>query len=221
MQKLLMAVPALLALAALPAKADTMFLANTATVIGGQNVTILSPKFENVQAGQIQLTGPAGSVYVWCLDVFDPISLPYDYTVSTFTAGDIKPGIASLSTGQVRQIADLMWLGNNVGGIDKAAIQVAIWKAEYGGLFSSTASGTLLSDENTYLSQTSIGGIHDRTDLVLTTYTDAVSNPSQAFGTVTVLAAVPEISTWFMMILGFAGIGLAGMRKARGSFRWA
>ena len=34
--------------------------------------------------------------------------------------------------------------------------------------------------------------------------------------------AVPEISTWFMMILGFAGVGLAGMRGAsQSNFRWA
>jgi hypothetical protein len=34
-------------------------------------------------------------------------------------------------------------------------------------------------------------------------------------------AAVPELSTWFMMILGFAGVGLAAMRKSAGRFRFA
>ena len=44
----------------------------------------------------------------------------------------------------------------------------------------------------------------------------------QTFGFQTeAVAAVPELSTWFMMILGFAGVGLAGMRKARSNFRWA
>lgn len=33
------------------------------------------------------------------------------------------------------------------------------------------------------------------------------------------VAAVPELSTWMMFILGFAGIGLAGMRKAGRKFR--
>jgi hypothetical protein len=32
-------------------------------------------------------------------------------------------------------------------------------------------------------------------------------------------AAVPEASTWFMMLLGFVGVGLFGLRKQRGSFR--
>jgi PEP-CTERM motif-containing protein len=34
-------------------------------------------------------------------------------------------------------------------------------------------------------------------------------------GNLTVTAAVPEPATWFMMILGFAGVGLYGMRKRR------
>jgi len=33
--------------------------------------------------------------------------------------------------------------------------------------------------------------------------------------------AVPEASTWMMLLLGFAGVGLAGMRKARSNFRLA
>jgi hypothetical protein len=35
------------------------------------------------------------------------------------------------------------------------------------------------------------------------------------------LGAVPELSTWAMMLLGFAGLGLAGYRRARGSHRLA
>jgi hypothetical protein len=32
----------------------------------------------------------------------------------------------------------------------------------------------------------------------------------------TVTASVPEPSTWAMMVLGFAGLGFAGYRRARG-----
>ena len=210
MKKLLFATTALIALSAAPAKAD--FYATSYTVLGAQNVTLLTPKFENVQAGEIRLQGPSGSVDVWCLDVFDGINLPYDYTVQTFNAGDSRPGIAPLNSGQVRQIAALMFIGDHVAGIDKAGIQLAIWKAEYGAAFSSLASGSLLADENLYFSQTSFGGLYDRADLTLTVYTDAPINPSQAFGTATV-AAVPEIGTWLMMLCGFAGLGFMGYRR--------
>jgi hypothetical protein len=37
----------------------------------------------------------------------------------------------------------------------------------------------------------------------------------------TTIAAVPELSTWIMMILGFAGISLAGSARAAGRIRLA
>jgi hypothetical protein len=43
--------------------------------------------------------------------------------------------------------------------------------------------------------------------------TGANDGPDSFFLVPTPTAAVPELSTWFMMILGFAGVGLFGMRK--------
>ena len=37
--------------------------------------------------------------------------------------------------------------------------------------------------------------------------------------TVPIAAAVPEASTWAMMLLGFLGVGFMGMRKSMGRFR--
>ena len=34
------------------------------------------------------------------------------------------------------------------------------------------------------------------------------------------VAAAPELSTWTMLIVGFAGLGLAGYRRARASPAW-
>ena len=47
------------------------------------------------------------------------------------------------------------------------------------------------------------------------------ANASYGGDITTVAGAVPEASTWAMMLLGFAGIGLLGLRKRRGSFRLA
>ena len=43
----------------------------------------------------------------------------------------------------------------------------------------------------------------------------------ETFGFATSVAAVPEASTWMMFLIGFAGVGLMGMKKARGGLRWA
>jgi hypothetical protein len=37
----------------------------------------------------------------------------------------------------------------------------------------------------------------------------------------TTMGAVPEPSTWAMMILGFCGLGFMAYRKKAGAFRWA
>ena len=213
MRKLLLATTALLALSG-AAMADT-FKAIDYTVTGGQNVFLTSPKPENVSAGQIHLIGEGGTFMdVWCLDVFDNIVKPYTYDIHTFTSGGTYQGVASLNDVAERQIAALMFIGSNLAGVDKAAIQLAIWKTEYGGLFGSDASGALLADQNTYLSNTSFGGLWDRGDLTLTLLTDAPEVKSQAFGMATV-AAVPEPATWLMMIAGFFGIGGVAMAKRR------
>ena len=59
---------------------------------------------------------------------------------------------------------------------------------------------------------------------------DLTSDLNTAFGLTTSLPTiqvtsdvegVPEPSTWAMMLLGFAGLGFAGYRRARGGFRFA
>ena len=218
MRKLLLATTALLALAAAPASAET-FTAIDYTVTGAQAVYI-NPPGENVYAGQIHLIGQGGTFAdVWCLDVNDGIVKPYTYTVSTFTSGSSFPGLNNpLSDAQVRQIAALMFLGNatNTGIFSDAVIQLAIWHAEYGLGFSTpfldnTTQGLVTSA----LFDTEAGHIYDRGDLTLTIYSDDPAVKSQAFGNVTVTAAVPEPATWAMMILGFFGIGGLAMAKKR------
>jgi hypothetical protein len=43
----------------------------------------------------------------------------------------------------------------------------------------------------------------------------AVANPSVGVGTFALSAAVPEPSTWSMMLLGFAGLGFAFRQSRR------
>ena len=230
MKKLLLCSVATAGLAlASPAFAGT-FEADHASVLNGINVTIDTPKFENVQSGMIQLTGPNGLADVWCLDVFDGINLPYTYTVSQYNALDVRAGMPVLNAAQVQQIAALMFLGNsaNTGPFADAVIQLAIWSVEYGttgpgGFTYSGADSATVNSVNTAILDTDAGGIFDRADLILTVLTDAPINPSQAFGDATLqVAAVPEASSWLMFLLGFAAVGMAGMKRKTGSyFRFA
>ena len=215
MKRLLLATTALIALAA-PASANT-FTAIDYTVTGAQSVYI-SPPGENVYAGEIHLIGNGGTFMdVWCLDINDNIVKPYTYNISTFTSGASFPGLNNpLSDAQVRQIAALMFLGNatNTGIFSDAVIQLAIWRAEYGGAFSSSADAGTQAQVNLALTDTAFGGTYDRGDLVLTILSDDPTVKSQAFGQVAV-AAVPEPATWAMMILGFFGVGGISMLKRR------
>ena len=222
MRKLLLATTALIAMSG-AALADT-FTAIDYTVTGAQAVYI-SPPGENVYAGQIHLIGHGGTFAdVWCLDVNDGIVKNYTYNVNTFTSGASFQGLNNpLSDAQVRQIAALMFLGNatNTGIFSDAVIQLAIWSAEYGPGFSApfldNATQGLVTSA---LFDTEAGHIYDRGGLTLTIFSDDPAVHSQAFGQVTV-AAVPEPSTWAMMILGFLGVGAMGMRKKFGSLRLA
>jgi hypothetical protein len=206
MKKLLFVIPLMLASLMLPSKADTLFTADSVSVVGGQNVTLLTPHLVNASVGEIKLHNNASNtdVLVWCLDVFDSINLPYTYTVSTYNAGDVKPGIQTLNAAQVRQIAGLMLLGNTM--FSNAAVQLAIWRVEYGALFSSNASGALLADSVSAFNDSVVGGLLDCSHCQLTVYTDAPVNPSQAFGSATLLAVPGPI----------AGAGIPGMIAACG-----
>jgi len=51
------------------------------------------------------------------------------------------------------------------------------------------------------------------TEVLVTSGTESLSLNNVRFGIA--VSAIPEVSTWAMMILGFAGLGLAGYRRSR------
>jgi hypothetical protein len=216
-----------IAFAASPSKADT-FLETSVGVIGAKSVVIDSPVVRNVSAGLIQLNGTGGSFMdVFCVDVFDNIQQPYLYNIATWTPGSTFQGMANITAAQAQQIASLAFLGSssNSGPFLDAVLQLAIWKTEYGGSFDTLGLDSATQNSvNTALADTVFGGIDYRGDLTLHVMSDAPSDPSQAFVFATV-AAVPEPSTWAMMIIGFAGIVVTAARRKRKelghAFRWA
>lgn len=186
------------------ANADT-FLAGSSSVIDGQAVVLdLSGQLINGLAGQVQLNGAgpdAGTNFLlWCIGITTGISLPYNYTVTGIPLGGVAngfPGVPNLDAAQVRQMASLAFAGDNQAGIDKAAVQLAIWKTEYGNSLTFLGlSPTLTADTNALLAATVLGGLLDRADASLRLFTDLPANPSQPFADVTINAVpIPAVGT--------------------------
>ena len=187
--KKLLATTAILAALAAPAWANDFQADSFSQPSGFQNVTITAPVNLTVRAGEINLHHngpPSADLLVWCLDLQDLLTTPYDFQLNTFVAGDSRPGIPSgLTAGQIRQIASLMLLGLTVNpdADSDAAVQVAIWKTEYGAGFSDTGvSVSLAAKIALLLLDSANGGLIDCPSCSLTVLTDAVNAPNQALG---------------------------------------
>jgi hypothetical protein len=74
-------------------------------------------------------------------------------------------------------------------------------------------SGSQLNNVATFSNET----IEDLGLIPGSTFTYTFGNGADADSVVFEVAAVPEPSTWAMMILGFAGIGFAAYRKRKGA----
>lgn len=218
--KRLLATTAMLAALAAPAWADDFFANSFSQPSGFQNVTITSPVNLTVRAGEINLHSngpPAADLLVWCLDLNDLLQVPYDFQINTFVAGDSRPGIPSLNVSQVREIASLMKLGLTVNpdSDSDAAVQVAIWKTEYGAGFNDTGlSLSLQAKIALLLVDASSGGLIDCPTCSLTVLTDAVNAPNQALGFAVIPVPAPVVGAGLPGLLS-ACVGLWAFAKRR------
>jgi hypothetical protein len=130
---------------------------------------------------------------------------------------------------------------NSTGGNDSSAFETAVFKGTFNLAGPGSVNFTITSDDDSfvYLNGILIGqnpGIHGVTGQTFDGNGLLGSNTLEIFyadreqtgaylsvsADVTLSAAVPESSTWAMMILGFAGIGfMAYRRKSNHSFRVA
>ena len=118
------------------------FTYNGYTVANEQNINILTPNTISGGAGQVTLIGAGANsgqnLLAWCLDVYDGLASSGTYTIAPLTIAGAD-GHTSLTTTQIGEIGALMKNGDATIGTDtdvSAAIQLAIWKVEYGASFS-------------------------------------------------------------------------------------
>lgn len=168
-------------------------------------------------AGPISLTNAQNqSILVYCLDLYNVLTVPTTYTYATFDNFDVNSthlsahGPVTLDLVKIAAIANWgfdKWAAGD--GVAAAAAQLAIWSVEYGGLNPHLAVGSTELSEFTMLTGNfSYADIGKKIDLL-------IPNDSSQVMITQLASPVPEPATWFMMILGFSGVGLMGMRKRR------
>ena len=162
--------------------------------------------------GPIVLETTAGDLTVYCADlehlIYPDTTYTYDYGLLT-RDGSGAP-ISEVVSNQIGQIAEI---GTKAlaGGQDDmaAAAQAAIWGLEY-------ATTPVFADPTGPIEQ-------DYVALISASYYNNGSYavaliPSGwpgANATQEMVVGVPEPSTWVMLLAGFAGLGVAGLRTRR------
>jgi hypothetical protein len=188
---------------------------------GEQNVHITSPIDLTVQAGDITLhSATQGDLLVWCLDLTDLLFQPYKFNETVYGGGNL-PGLPAggLSAVQIREIASLMKFGLTVNpdADNDAAVQLAIWKTEYGNAFTDTGlSASLSAKVALLLLDAANGGLIDCPTCTLTVLSDAVSAPNQALGFASVPVPAPIVGAGLPGLIAGC-LGLWGLQKRRRS----
>ena len=199
-------------------QADT-FTYNGATINPANvSVTISSPVSKTVLAGEITLNGAgpnAGTnLAVWCLDLFNSLvtNSLYTYQENTLTTAGAGGSNPALTTLQITEIGDLMLSGD----ADLAAVQLAIWKVEYGNNFTVlSAPSAETTEETKLLAEVQPGGALYDTGVNVTLLHDAVTAPNQALAFAAPVPA-PTLGGGLPGILaGFAGLGMIGLQRSR------
>ena len=210
---------------------DTMNTAYTAQVQGP--AAPFTGAGENVYEGPLtfQVTdafhpGPY-NLTAFCVDLFDDITLGnLNLTYETWTLGTNRDTNnqhlgAALSATTLSRMTKLLTLANGfetnmaANGAQLAAIQGAIWQVENPGYTVTSHNAGVDAFMNTYIARTLITDPNAAGFIAEGQMKTIISLNSnhQAFAYAWT-AAVPEPSTWAMMIMGFGAIG-ATLRRRR------
>jgi PEP-CTERM motif len=204
------AAPVAAALLATTCAASAGTLTYTGATITGLPITF-SPT-DSGYAGQIHLTTADGSVNVWSVDLFDNLSLTGGtFTILPSSALSGAPGVPTLTSQQAGEIGGLKFWGDGARPFSPnvaAAVQLAIWTIEYGSVTYDPLGPPVDSPSGGYVADL-LAWVGD--GIIPLAYNFQVLIEA---GNQTLIMDIPEPSTWAMMLLGFAGLGFAGYRRA-------
>jgi hypothetical protein len=193
------------------------------TVIG-DDITITGPETLYGIAGQIQMTTPKGVLDTWCIDVSVYLQNSGSWTIGTLHTGLLGTPVGITKT-QLGEMGALIVHGDALvakppAGFAQsdvsAAVQIAIWTIE-----NENASVPFTYDPvNAAVTSLTAQYIHDaqdvwapNTNIVTLASADGLDdNQTQA------MAAVPELPSWVMLLIGFAAIGYPVAKSGKSPF---
>jgi hypothetical protein len=166
---------------------------------------------------QFTVDTSAGTLLAFCIDIFHRIpsnaDLPLAYDLDPITNDFTPPPgpnpLSATVAGEIQTLANIGFRDTKAGTATKnelAALQGAIWDIEYntnGNSFAAFGSAAVDALIANYVAFATANPASYSLGL-----SPAAVGTTQAF-----VVGAPEVSTWAMMVAGFAGLGFAGWRR--------
>lgn len=172
-------------------------------------------------AGPILLDIKNGDdILAYCADLNHTLKSGSTYTYSTLTQNGLGVALTLQTSNIIGQIAEIGLAAMGLGQNEKAAAaQLAIWAIEYATTATNFKNAAIEGFYNTFMGTTYDGSGRWATTLLPVGNWPASSAlsqqmvlglPSRSGGNT---PAVPEPTTWAMMIIGFLGVGIVAYRR--------
>ncbi len=172
------------------------------SVLNNQTVTLNGPSLgirnKATGSGQITLTGAnviGGSIATWCIDILHQLNGSGQFTTGTFLSGALGDKVNALLT-HVIPI-----LGTSYDS--SSALQVAIWRVEYGPKLAVAAPAGVSTLADDYVTKVNNGAWIADPARRVAVLAGGESNQSQAY-----LVAVPEPASMVVVLGSLVSMGL-------------